>query len=447
MWENVGYPLFETIYKQRDSIGILRQLRETQWLPETEIREQQWQLLKLLLQQAYEHVSFYRKRFSRLDVTPDDIQSWDDFAQLPPLTKDDIRDNFNALIADNFEQYRLLPGRTGGSTGKPTHFYRTVESGDYVTAAVFRNAEWAKWRLGCKYVNISGSHYDHSRAKQIRAKVLAALMRRKDFTAIDLSAEKAKEYFSVLRRFRPRILWGYASAIFALSNFARNLGVDDIAFDSVIVSSDTLFDKQRRLIEGTFDCEVFNLYGSREVHIAGECEKHQGLHIAAESVYVEVVDKDNQPIVDQPGRVLITDLRNLGFPFIRYEIGDVATCSAESCPCGRGLPLLKSVSGRIEDFIVTPSGGIVSPPAFTVPLSDVVHIDDYQIVQDSIDSIDILLVKTPEFNEDDYAHLENALGDMLGKEMDINFKFVEAIDRGISGKRRVVISHISPDFL
>jgi len=447
MLENFGYPLFQAVYKQRNVIGILRELRKTQWLSESEIKDQQWQLLKSLLRQGYDHVPFYRKRFSQLGLTPDDIQNWDDFAKLPPLTKNDIRQNFDSLIADNVEKSRLMPGRSGGSTGKPTHFYRTIVSGDYVTAATFRNAEWAKWRLGSKYVNISGSHYDHSRFKQFRAKLLASYIRRKDFTAINLSAEKARDYFSVIRRFKPIVLWGYASGVYALSKFAHNLGEDDITFDSIIVSSDILFDEQRKFIEETFRCNVFNLYGSREAHIAGECERRKGFHIAAESVYIEVVDEHNQPIIGKPGRILVTDLRNLGFPMIRYEIGDVATRTEKLCPCGRGLPLLESINGRIEDFIVTPSGGIVSPPAFTVPFSDVVNIDDYQIIQNKIDSVDVLLVKTSKFIEDDFDHLKYALQDMLGKDMSINFKFVNAIDRGVSGKRRVVISSVKPDFL
>ncbi|KAF5429682.1 Phenylacetate-coenzyme A ligase [Candidatus Methanomarinus sp.] len=172
-----------------------------------------------------------------------------------------------------------------------------------------------------------------------------------------------------------------------------------------------------------------------------------GSHIAAESVYVEVVDENNRLLKDKPGRVLITDLRNSGFPMIRYEIGDVATLTDRLCSCGRGLPLLESVNGRIEDFIVTPTGGIISPPAFTVPMSDVINIDDYQIIQYKINSVDILLVKTLKFNNNDQLHLKNAMETMLGKEMTINWKFVDFIDRGISGKRRVIISKVSPDFL
>lgn len=444
--ENLGYPLQDLAYRRR-MIRTLRELRETQWLPKQELVERQWHLLQALLDWAYGHVPFYTERFAKLGLTPEDIHDWDDFAKLPPLTKDDIREHFDDLVADNAGEFRMFPGRTGGSTGKPTHFLRTSVSGDYVSAATFRNAEWAGWRPGMRYVNISGSHYDYSRAKQFRARLQAFLLCRKDLTAIGMSEEKVKAYFAAIHRFRPKVLWGYASAVYVLARFAQQLSVTDVSFEAVIVSSDTLFEDQRECIEQTFGCEVFDLYSSREFHIAGECEKHEGYHVAAESVYIEVVDRDNLPVVGTPGRVLVTDLRNKGFPFIRYEIGDVATRSERLCSCGRGLPLLDSVNGRIEDFIITPAGGIVSPPAFTVPLSDVINVSDYQIVQHDLRLVEVKLVCAPEFNEADLAHLKMALGDMLGEDMAIDFKFVDSIDRGVSGKRRVVVSSISPRFL
>jgi phenylacetate-CoA ligase len=444
LYENIGYRLQDLAYG-RHVIRTLRELRDTQWLPEQELLRQQWQLLKQVLHSSYAHVPFHRDRFSKLGLTPADIRTWDDMAQIPPLTKDDLQEHFDDLVADQTSEFRMIPARTGGSTGKPTDFYLTSTSADYVAAATFRNAEWAGWRLGVPYAYISGSHYDISRAKRLRTRVRAHLMRRQNLPAAKLSREDAEAHFSAIRRFRPRILWGYASAVYALAQFAKDLNQTEVSFESVITSSDTLFDHQRLCIERVFGCEVFDLYGSREFHIAGECEKHEGYHIAAESVFVEVVDKSNARTVGSPGRVLVTDLRNRGFPFIRYEIGDIAVRSTHHCTCGRGLPLLDSVSGRISDFIVTPSGKVIPPPAFTVPLTDTRTVSQYQVIQRHLRSVEVQLVCTPEFSEADLARITVALADILGEEVRLSFQFVDSIDRGVSGKRRIVISNVRPD--
>lgn len=128
-----------------------------------------------------------------------------------------------------------------------------------------------------------------------------------------------------------------------------------------MTSAEVLEPADRQLIEEVFGCPVFNRYGCREVGvIASECPAHQGLHIAAEGLLVEIVQGNDPVRPGESGAILVTDLLNLGMPLIRYRIGDMGTWEEGQCPCGRGLPRLREVSGRVTDFLVGADGRLVS---------------------------------------------------------------------------------------
>src|SRR5690606_30639221 len=119
-----------------------------------------------------------------------------------------------------------------------------------------------------------------------------------------------------------------------------------------------LLDRERELIERVMGCKVTNRYGCEEVGlIASECEEHRGLHINVDDVFLEVVDDEGRPVKPGiPGKILVTDLANYGMPLIRYRIEDVGILSDRQCPCGRGLPLMHSIMGRVADFLKRADG-------------------------------------------------------------------------------------------
>src|SRR5262249_8028755 len=134
----------------------------------------------------------------------------------------------------------------------------------------------------------------------------------------------------------------------------------------IITSAMVLHNWQRRVIEEVFACRVTNRYGCEEVSlIACECERHEGLHVNADNLLVEVL-RDGRPAAPgEPGSVVVTDLSNRAMPLLRYQVGDVAVATDRLCPCGRGLPLLERIEGREADYVVTPSGRLISGISLT----------------------------------------------------------------------------------
>ena len=175
--------------------------------------------------------------------------------------------------------------------------------------------------------------------------------------------------------------------------------VDDDRPRGIISSAQTLSQESREIIERAFHAKVFDKYGSCEFSgIAHECEVHAGYHVNAESYIVEIV-RDGKPVAPgEVGEVLITDLTNRSVPMIRYALGDLVTATDRLCPCGRGLPLIGAVQGRVQSIIIGTNGSFL-PGAFFPHAQDYGHIlRQFQVVQERLGAIEFNIVEGPRFS-------------------------------------------------
>jgi phenylacetate-CoA ligase len=220
---------------------------------------------------------------------------------------------------------------------------------------------------------------------------------------------------------------------------------DLVAPDGIVTSADMLYPHQRAAIERMFCAAVFDRYGCREVDtIAAECSEHVGMHICAERLVVEFLDEDGRPVApEQPGRVIVTDLFGYAMPFIRYDIEDIATRSAEMCRCGRGLPLMGGLVGRASDVLTTPEGAYVSVTALSTILPHVPGVRETQFVQKAADWLQIKVVRRPEYGPDSEATFRRHVGRLFGSRMRITFEYVDEIPRTSTGKARLSVGRDS----
>jgi len=212
---------------------------------------------------------------------------------------------------------------------------------------------------------------------------------------------------------------------------------------SVITAAETVTPAQRELLHEVFQVPVLASYGSREfMLIAMECE-HGGMHISADNLLVECLRDGSPAAPGELGQVVITDLHNYGMPFIRYQIGDVATIRAGLCPCGRGLPMLQDVHGRMPDTIQTPDGKLISGLFFPHLLKEFDWIEQFQVIQKELDKLHVKLV-APDRRaaEQGLPQLRQEIFAVTGKDMQIEIIFVEDIPRTATGKHRNVVSEI-----
>jgi phenylacetate-CoA ligase len=191
-----------------------------------------------------------------------------------------------------------------------------------------------------------------------------------------------------------------------------------------------------------FRAPVFETYGSREfMLIAAECDRHNGLHVTVEQLLVEILDEAGAPApAGAEGNVVITDLYNYGMPFLRYMNGDRAIASAEACPCGRGLPLLRKVVGRRLDVLTTGDGRTIPGEFFPHFFKEFPAIQRFQVEQASPDDIRVRLVLGPGWSVGDGQRVEREVRNVIGPRCRFTVDVVDEIPLTPAGKHRVVVN-------
>lgn len=447
IYQNVFFRFLDLL-RGRNTIRRLKYLRRSQHWDGERLKKWQLERLNALLNQAGNHSPYYVKALSG-HLLP--LKSLSDIQNLPILRKEDIRNNLETIRCGNIPGKRLQLSRTGGSTGEPTWYYLDRKGMDWNRGTVYRSAEWAGSFLGECTMQMMGSHYDLDDFDRLKWKAIFFLQRYFDCPVAKVNDEIFRKYYLTMLRRKPTSIWGYASGIYLFSLFIeRNFPGANLEFvRCLITSSETLLPHQREKIEDVFGKgKVYDHYGSREMYIASECPAHDGYHIHSEVILLEVVDDSGHwKAPGELGRILVTDLSNEAFPFIRYEIGDVGVLprSDSPCRCGVTLPKLEKIEGRIADVVVLPDR-MLTAPNFTVMISDVPGVVSYQILQNSMDELILNIVKGADFTDKTESYLKYAMGQLCG-DIPVRMEYKNEIEVPKSGKRRYVISSIAKSSL
>ena len=260
-----------------------------------------------------------------------------------------------------------------------------------------------------------------------------------------MSEQKLDDFLAQIRAVRPKMLFGYPSA---LSHFARHaekrgLRMDDLGIAVAFVTSERLYDEQREQIARTFGCQVANGYGGRDAgFIAHQCP-HGSMHITSEDIIVEIVDASGHAVAaGASGEIVVTHLATSEFPFIRYRTGDVGILGNVACSCGRGLQVLSEIQGRSTDFLVAQNGTVMHGLALIYILRDLPEVRAFKIVQESLELTRVLIVPEADLNPALRTKIEQGFKSRLGNGVTIEVEQVTEIPAEKSGKFRYVVSKL-----
>jgi phenylacetate-CoA ligase len=257
-----------------------------------------------------------------------------------------------------------------------------------------------------------------------------------------MRSDNMQDYASALAAARPSVVVGYVSPLRALARWSLESGTALYQPKSVLSGAEALGPTDRSLFERAFRAPVFNTYGCREVMlIASECELHN-LHSNADHLVVETTTFDGVPLVEESGQILLTDLHNYAMPLVRYVNSDMAVSSSRICPCGRGLPLLERIDGRILDEIRTPDGRLLPGEFFLHLFKDFLFIREFQVIQEALDSLKIIVVPNGEVSATTWSDVKKAIVGRTGNSLGIDIEIVADIVRTPSGKLRVTVSKL-----
>jgi phenylacetate-CoA ligase len=253
-----------------------------------------------------------------------------------------------------------------------------------------------------------------------------------------MTEQDIEQYIRTINSFKPELIRGYAGSLFELCRYAEKKKISLYHPKIVVSAAENLNDTMRNVIESNFGTKVYDVYGSREVSTeAGEC-KDGLLHITLFWNYLEVLDKNNQPVREgEEGRVVVTNLYNYSMPLIRYDIGDMATLGPEICSCGQVLPTLKKVNGRIVQQFILKNGTIVDAGFFMFLLNNVSEeagIEKWQVIQEDYDKIRIKVVIRGEIADQFKNDVDKRIRVGMGSECKIIWDIVDDIPKTPSGK-------------
>jgi len=438
LYENIYFPFFESL-KKRNTYALFKKGQASQWLSYDKIVEKREQSLRRLLKHAVSTCDYYKK-YVEISNLEGDLE----LTRLPILKKEDIKQNYASLISSDYHN-RIWTKSTGGSTGQPLHFAYTKESYEWRVAMSKRGYSWAGACPGAKQAYIWGVQLGHvSMLRKSKERLHHFIDRHMYFNCFDFGEPEMTRCLAGLNCFKPECVIGYTNPLYNLALFIGNNSKVIFRPKGIICAAEKVHPHQREVIERVFGARVFNTYGSREfMLIAAECEKHEGLHISAENLIVEIIKEDGTPAKDgETGRIVVTDLHNYGMPFIRYEIGDLGVATTKMCSCGRGLPLIADVVGRSLDVIRTPEGKIVPGEFFPHLFKDYSGIARFQVVQDKINHLVIKLVPTDKIEDAVRSRIDQEIRKAVGSTMVLDYQVVSEIPLTATGKYRVTVSSI-----
>ncbi|MGH9839386.1 MAG: phenylacetate--CoA ligase family protein [Blastocatellia bacterium] len=396
-----------------------------------------WQIEKMkeALGSAVQDVAFYRQQWGAAQVKAARAGRLED---LPLLEKDAVRADPYAFLRPGVR--RPLVFYTSGSSGTPIASLYTIE--ELRASMAVREARSARWagvsfrlpratfsgRLVVPDAASAGPYYRFNYAEK-----------QAYFSAFHLRPDTARGYLDAIAGHRIEWLTGYAVSFYLLAKFMLDQNLKAPPLKAVVTTSEKVTDEMREVMETAYGCRVYEEYAAVEnIFFASECEQHR-LHVSPDVGVIEILRPDGAPCdPGETGEVVATGLMRRSQPLIRYRLGDLASWDDAPCPCGRQMPVIKEVVGRIEDVVVGPDGRQLV--RFHGIFVNQPHVREGQIIQEALDRFRVKIVPASGFGEADVADIIYRMQQRLGSRIEVIVEPVEEIPRTKAGKFQAVVS-------
>ncbi|MEQ1803071.1 MAG: hypothetical protein ABL989_14175 [Gammaproteobacteria bacterium] len=427
--------------------GLQDGLKVSQWWPATDLVEGQQPQLAWLVQWAatqvphYEGTDWARPAARALaDALAGDRAAFADrWRQLPLLTKPDLR-----ALGSKLNARTLPPGhapvavlRTSGSTGIPVEVLTTTPTRQLWDALTIREHLW--WRrdftkrMGVIRFRKRDQRETDGQVRNGWGAPVALLYRSGPSSAMHIG-KSVEELADWLVRFDPSYLLAYPSIMAPLMDAVAARGGRPPSLQEVRLISEPVDPELQARLATEWQVRCTDLYSANEVgYIAFRCREEGALHVQSESLLVEILDEAGQPCAPgETGRVVITSLHNLATPLLRYEIGDYAEVGGP-CKCGRGLPVLARVQGRVRNLVRTPDGRRYWPVSLG-RIRSVTPIIQAQFVQTALDAVELRVVCARELTLEETEDAVVKTRQALGYAFQVRVVPMDEIARGPTGK-------------
>jgi phenylacetate-CoA ligase len=421
------------------SMGMqLMQLQRSQWWPEEKLHRYQDQRLRAIIKYAYETIPLYHQKFKAAGIHPDQIKTVSDLPKIPVLTKQEIQQNYPTnIIAPHIDIKNCWTPFTSGSTGNPV----TIVYDD--SAESFQKACALRPNLAC------GQRLFDSWAVIASPRTITRKKKKRWFQKFGLFSqvcfslfETPQTHVAELEKINPDILDGYTTSLYLIAQEIKRTDNHKIHPHLVYTTSELLTPQMRTFMNDVFNLEVYDQFGSVEMgRTAWECPEHTGYHMDMEAVVSEFIRDGEQVTSGERGEIVYTNLYNYAMPFIRLRTQDVSIPSNERCPCGRTLPLMKLIEGRVDDFIILPNGRLL-PPVTWIILLMYNRIDQFKVIQETVNELRVQVVPKQDMAPDALQKIHDDVVKTTENLVNITIEPVTEIKREPSGKTRPIVSKV-----
>ncbi len=399
---------------------------------EEEFRKEEARRLKLFLRFAKDNSIWYQSRINQEVVDSGNLTG------LSVLEKKEVINNLDKIRTINYKD--AIVSLTGGTTGASMKvLYKRDDMQERFAILDHFRAKHG-YNLGKKTAWFSGknlisetdiengicSHYD-------------SLNKIRFYSTFHINKKNFDTYWNSLVEFKPEFIVGFPSSVYEICEIADSKGL--YLSKSVKVffpTAETVLPRHREIIGKVLGCKLVDQYASSEgAPFILECENGK-MHIHPLTGIFEVVDENLQPA--QEGELLVTSFTTRGTPLIRYRVGDriKLASNSERCTCDSVFPIVERIEGRSTDYILSPTHGKVNLGNISNSTKDVIGIIQFQVVQHSLQQLEVLVVVNEAFTAKEQYKFEHALIERFGKEIGIEIKIVDQINKEKSGKFRIV---------
>lgn len=417
-------------------LALLFQLEQTQWLPPGDLLARQLEQLARLTRHAFLHSPYYRARWAGC-FDPEGELSLAAFRALPLLERVAVQTHYEEILSAQSPPAhgKAEMSRTSGSTGMPVRFLRNGLTQLFWNAFTLRDHLWQRRDLRGKLAAIRrhgvparAANWGIATAGVLQTGEAVALALRGPHTDVEAQLEW-------LLRERPDYLLTYPSNAAELARTSLAKGIRLPGLREIRTLGEPVTGEMRELCEQAWNARIVDVYSSEEAgYIALQCPSGTHYHLQSEGLFIEILDEAGAPCAPgETGRVFVTTLHNFSFPLIRYDLGDYAE-PGEACACGRGLPVLRRVAGRVRNMLLAPDGTRHWPGFGTRFIAQIAPIRQFQFAQTERDLIEARLVLSAPMSTVQKETLRAHLLASFPPGFRIRFVYVDEIARSAGGK-------------
>jgi phenylacetate-CoA ligase len=431
-------------------LAVIYQLEQSQWWSTQQMLDHQFEQLNIVLSYGYENSAFYQETFNKIGFDLHHKITPENWRNIPILTRSQLQESGDLLLSKSIppNHGKVYKISTSGSTGKPITAYKTEIISFFWNIFTLREHIWQQRDCHKTLSSIrlfKNNSFPYPEGKQCHdwGHPINLLDKTGLAFILDLQTD-VKNQLEWLTRKNPDYLLTFPSNVLELAKLAIKENIKLSNLLEICTVGEVVDQQIRDLCKQAWNVPIKDIYSSQEVgYIALQCPENNHYHIQSENLYVEILNEENQPCkVGEIGRVVVTTLHNFAMPLIRYEIGDYAQVG-EFCSCGRGLPVLTQIMGRVRNMLTLPTGEKRWPVIAWPEYAKIAKVKQQQLIQKTLDTLEVRLVTEEIITPQQEKEISKMITKKLGYDFDLYFTYPKEITRSKSGKFEEFISEIS----